>query len=74
MTNTLYIEKRMLVMRSLLPSVLLALSMLGVALLGNAGVLPDKVAQLVPFLLLALFAPVWLRDDRACKLSRGTAR
>ena len=74
MTNTLYIEKRMLVMKSLLPPILLALSMLGVALLGNAGVLPAKVAQLAPFLLLAFFAPVWLRDDRPCKLSRGTAR
>ena len=74
MTNTLYIEKRMLVMKSLLPPILLALSMLGVALLGNAGVLPGKVAQLAPFLLLAFFAPVWLRDDRPCRFLRGTAR
>ncbi|SFO86845.1 hypothetical protein SAMN04488060_0422 [Qipengyuania nanhaisediminis] len=74
MTNTLYTKKRMLVMKSLPPPVLLALSMLGVALLGNAGVLPGTVAQLAPFLLLVLFAPVWLGDDRPCRFSRGTAR
>ncbi|MXO96798.1 hypothetical protein GRI34_10265 [Erythrobacter aquimaris] len=61
-------------MKSLLPSIFLALSLLGVALLGNAGVLPSKVAQLLPFLLLTLFARVWLRDDRSCKLSTGAAR
>ena len=74
MTNTLYIEKRMLVMRTLLPSILLASAMLGLALLGNAGAIPHEVAQLLPFLLLALFAPVWLRDDRSCNLLKRSAR
>ena len=48
--------------------------MLGLALLGNAGIIPHEVAQLLPFLLLALFAPVWLRGDRSCNLLKRSAR
>ena len=47
---------------------LLALAMIGIALLSVFEYVPEEVAQYSPFLLLALFPQVWLRSERSCNL------
>ena len=61
-------------MKSLLPPLLLASAMLGAALLGNAGLIAKEIAQILPFLMLAISSPVWLRNDRSCNLLKGASR
>ena len=47
---------------------LLALAMIGIALLSVFEYVPEEVAQYSPFLLLALFPHAWLRSERSCNL------
>ncbi len=74
MTNTLYIEKRTLVMKHYRAPLLLAAAMIGIAMLSVFEFVPEEVAQYSPFLLLALFPHAWLRDRKSCNLlKRGAA-
>lgn len=47
---------------------LLAFTMIAIALLAVFEIVPQEVAQFSPFLLLALFPSVWLRRDCSCNL------
>ncbi|WP_157799434.1 hypothetical protein [Qipengyuania seohaensis] len=61
-------------MKSLLAPLLLASAMLGAALLGSAGLIAKEIAQTLPFLVLAVSSPAWLRGDRSCNLLKGASR
>ena len=55
-------------MKQIHASLLLAASIIGIALLTVAGIVPQEAAQIAPFLLLALFPGAWLHRDRSCSL------
>ena len=73
MTNKLYIKQRTLPMKPYRAPLLLALAMIGIALLSVFEYVPEEVAQYSPFLLLALFPHAWLRGERSCNLLKGKA-
>lgn len=45
-------------------ALLLAAAMIGVALLGVAGIVPEAFAQWAPLALIALFPTVWMGSSR----------
>ena len=47
-------------------SLMLASAMIGIALLAVFDILPDKIAQLAPLALLALFPSAWLGKGKGC--------
>ena len=55
-------------MKQIHTSLLLAASIIIIALLAVAGIVPQEVAQIAPFLLLALFPAAWLHRDSSCSL------
>ena len=73
MTNKLYIKQRTLPMKQYRAPLLLALAMIGIALLSMFEYVPAEVAQYSPFLLLVLFPHAWLRSERSCNLLKRKA-
>ena len=58
-------------MKQIHKALLLAAAMIGIALLAIADIVPRDVAQIAPFILLALFSGAWLSGDRGgCNLLR----
>ena len=53
-------------MKQIQKSLLLAAAMIAVAFLAVFEVVPEEVAQIAPFLLLALFPTAWLGAERPC--------
>ena len=68
MTNTPYILKRTFVMDRFVSQILLAATMLGIALLAIFDLVPEEVAQFAPVFLLVLFPVVWKRIACSCNL------
>ena len=59
-------------MKQTYQALLVAASMIGIALLAVFDFVPVEVAQYSPFLLLALFPGAWLRDRKSCRLLNGS--
>ncbi|MXP10667.1 hypothetical protein [Pseudoblastomonas halimionae] len=55
-------------MKQIYQALLLAAAMLVVALLARIGIVPERVAQIAPFALLALFPGAWLGSRGSCNL------
>lgn len=56
-------------MKQVHKALLLAAAMIGIALLATIDIIPEKIAQVAPFALLALFPGAWLGSDKgSCNL------
>lgn len=49
-------------------ALLLAAAMIGIALMSAAEIVPQDIARIAPFALLALFPGAWLGTNRSCNM------
>ena len=49
-------------------ALLLASTMIGIALLAVAGIVPESIAQWAPVALLAIFPRIWMGKPQNCKV------
>ena len=59
-------------MRKLIPALLLAAAMIGIAVLAVFDIIPEKYAQFAPLALIALFPGVWMGRNRTCCTGKRT--